>query len=236
MEVAAIGLEDEALLGPEEVHLDPAVDEVDGGVAARRRQPLLDQQRQHHRLQRALQPLLSRHGRGRVPLAQEQTQAGSPTPPRFERGLDRPDVEQPQRRRPLEGAAQRSQPDFAGEVDERSRRAGAGNPVVGSRLPKVRRPHRVPTDAVELSAPLFRRDHVDRHRCLVEEPHQRRRAAMRDHRAIAAGQHRGEHATASPGSRPTNRVDATEYRMQATDPDRVPDRAVAHAQPSKLGA
>ena len=55
VEIATVGLDDEAVVGPEEVNLDPAIGDLDGCVEERRREVALYDQRQDLCLERALE-------------------------------------------------------------------------------------------------------------------------------------------------------------------------------------
>jgi len=68
MEVAAVGLDDELGVGPEEVDLDAALGDLDRRVEARRREAAPKDEWQHLCLQRALELALLRHGRGLPPF------------------------------------------------------------------------------------------------------------------------------------------------------------------------
>ncbi|HKO38972.1 MAG TPA: pseudouridine synthase [Solirubrobacterales bacterium] len=188
MKVAAVGLDHESLLRPEEVDLDPALGDLHGGIEQRSGAVAQQEQRQDLRLQRAFQPTLLRNGSRTPPFLHECPQRAHAAAPRVHRCLDRRDVEQPPLRRPLEATAERPVSDDAGEVDQRPRRAGAGDAVHGSDLIAPQRPHPVETDAVDLATARGWGDDVDHLGSFVQQSQQRRRAAMRDEGTLTTSQ------------------------------------------------
>ncbi len=157
VEVAAVRLEDEFLLGPEKVDLDAAVDKLDRRVAARHRQASPCQQRQDHRLQRALQPLRRHHPARRPPLLEENAQGPQTAAAANSDGrVDRSNIKQPQGGGPLEQAAERAHAERSREVDKGPCRAGAGNAIHGSHLSPGGRTHVVSSNPGDFSPSLCR--------------------------------------------------------------------------------
>src|SRR5690242_19391660 len=80
VEVAAVGLDHEAVFRPEEVDLDAAVDALDRGVEERGRQVTAEEERQDLGLERALEPASPGERRGASPFADEGAQRLRPPP------------------------------------------------------------------------------------------------------------------------------------------------------------
>ncbi|HEY0318910.1 MAG TPA: hypothetical protein VGC49_11545 [Solirubrobacterales bacterium] len=203
MEVAAVGLEDEALLSPEKVDRDAFLDQLHGRVGARRGQAAAREQRQHHRLQWALE--VGRRGEARSP-----------------------------RRCPLERAPHGAGARGRGEIDKGPRRARAWNAVDGAHLGSARRRNRVCTDAIDLPAAFPRGNHVDHHRGTIYKSEQGSGAAMRNHRALAAGERRRHHPRPLPRNGEAHRVDTAEDAVQKPGANGVRDRLVAHPEVTQL--
>jgi hypothetical protein len=127
---------------------------ISTGALKRRREVVLDDQRQHLCLQRAFESAAFAEQRGRsAPFADQLQQHLHPSAPGIDRSLDGSDVEHlpPSCRRPLEGASERPFADDAGKVHQRPRRARAGDAINSPGLLESGRPHEVQPDAVDLA-------------------------------------------------------------------------------------
>src|SRR5215203_7284127 len=88
VEVAAVGLDHEVLVRPEEVHLDPAVGDLDWCVEERRGEIAPEEQRQDLRLEWALEAPFPRHRSGLPPGIDERPQGPDAASSRIHRSLD----------------------------------------------------------------------------------------------------------------------------------------------------
>ena len=231
MEVAAIGLEDEVVVRPEEVDLDAAVGDLDGCVEERRREVAPGDQRQHLCLQRAFELAARLQEQCRsAPFVDQVLKHLHPSASGIDGALDRRDVEHGSSscRRPLDGAAQRPFADYTREVHQRPRRARAGDAVERPGLLTSRRPHKMQVDAVDLSAARGRSDDIDHDGSFVDEPQQGCGAAMGNHSSLAAGENGGHEAAALAAGLMSNRIDTAENQMQPADLSGTGDRRVAH--------
>ena len=156
------------MLRPEEIDLDPALGDSDRGVEERGRVVAREDERQDLRLQRALEAALLGEWRRAAPFLDQGSQAAVAKASRIHRRLDRRDVEVFLLRRPLEAAAQRPVSNRAREVDERPRRAGAGDTRHGADLVGSQGSHAMKADAVDLPPPSPGGDDVDHNRSSVE--------------------------------------------------------------------
>lgn len=173
VEVSAVSLEDEVVVGPEEVDLDPALGDFHWDVEERSGYGVREDERQDFRLERALEaPLLGDRHR-LAPFVDQRSKAPIPPPSLVHRRLDRRDVEVFLLRCPLEAAAQRPIANRPREVHQRPRRAGAGDAGNGPNLVAPRRPHPVKADPVDLPAPGGRRNDVYDHRAFVQQAQKR---------------------------------------------------------------
>jgi len=180
VEGAAVGLDDEAVVRPEEVDLDAAFGDRDGGVEERGRDIAREEQRQDLCLEWALESAFLGDGSSAPPFVRKGPQRFHPPPPRVHRRLDRRDVENLPLRRPLEAAPQRPVADGACEVDEGPSRARARDAVNSPPLAPPRRPHAVEPDPVDFATAGWRGDDVDHHRPLIEKSQERSSAAVGD--------------------------------------------------------
>jgi hypothetical protein len=188
----AVGLDDEALLGPEEVDLEDALRGADRRVDGRHRQPRLRDERQELGLEEAPHRRVPRRLRDRPPLLDHPPEARSAPPfrPAVEHRLDRSEVEIPVRGRPLEGLPQPVLPVDAGKVHHRPRHVRAGDPVDPNQFAPRRECHPMRFDPVDLSPSLFGRDEVDDDRRYLADLKNCRCASMRNHPTWASERRR----------------------------------------------
>jgi hypothetical protein len=233
VEGAAVGLDYEAVVGPEEVDLDAAIGDLDRGIEKRGREVAMEEQRQHLGLEGAFKAAFLGDGRRTSPVVDESAQRLHPAPPRIHRRLDRRDVEDLPLRRPLEAASQRPVAHGAGKVDERSRGARAGDAIHGPALVQPRGTDAVKANPIDLASPLWRRDDVDDHGTFVEQAEQRSSAAMGDDR-IRASEGGCSKSSAGPDVLVSQGVDAAEDSMQASSGNLAADHRVAHPEAPQL--
>lgn len=169
-------------------------------------------------------------------MLDQRQQGANATPARVDRCLDRRDVQAPPLRRPLEGAAQGPVADSACQVDQRPRRAGAGDAVDSTGLLGPRRPHAVEADAVDPAAAFARSDDIDHRGSLVEKLEQGAGAAMGDHRTVPASEGCCLQASKVANAPMPNGVGAAENAMESTGVNGAVDTASTHARVMQLGA
>src|SRR5215203_1525858 len=234
VEGTAVGLDDEAVVRPEEVHLDAAVGDLDRGIEERRREVAREEQRQQLCLEWALEAAFLGDGRSASPFACEGAQRLHPPPPGIHRRLDRRDIEDAPLRRPLEAAPQRPVADGAREVHQGPRGARAGNSVNRATLVPPRRANAMKANPVDLASPLRRCDDVDDCWSLVQQTEERSGASMGDDGTAATGERRSSHSPLIAHIRVAKRVDPMEHSVQSPALDSTSNYPIREAQGPEL--
>ena len=168
--------------------------------------------------------------KGGSSAASARTRRSVPVPARparaLERSIHRPQVEQAQNQGLFERPPQPAFGLASRQVDERAREGGAGDALAGGGFVGVETAGAVHDDAADLPAAAPRRRDVDPARSGREQAEQGSSVAVAQHRAGAAGQHRGHVARIRQQPRMPDGVDLRMHRMQSLRGQSVPDCAL----------
>ncbi len=89
-------------------------------------------------------------------------------------------------------------------------------------------------DAADLAAGLDGSDDVEEVGWALSQTKESRRGTVREHAALAAGEHGSHQAAVPPGRRVANPKGRAEDRIQPAGGDAVVDRCIADSQPPQL--